>query len=246
MPERLQKLLARAGVASRRTAEKLIEAGAVRVNGHVVTRLGAKADPETDRIEVEGCRLRFPSRPAYLLLNKPRGTVATAADPKGRPTVFDLLKGVRQRVFTVGRLPYDVEGLLLVTSDGAFADALLRGSLPQTYWVKLKGRLRDQEEARLERIAARHQHLPLRLRQVKSGPNPWYEGTLVEPRADWLRTALFRLGHPVEKLKRVAIGSLRAPNLAPGRYRELTPEEVERLRRQARRAASDFRQKRAG
>ncbi|MFQ5696096.1 MAG: pseudouridine synthase [Terriglobia bacterium] len=248
MRERLQKLLARAGVASRRTAENLIRAGAVRVNGRVVTRLGVKADPVEDRIEVEGRRLRFPDRPVHLLFNKPRGTVSTAADPEGRPTVFDGLKGVRQRVFTVGRLPYEVEGLLLVTSDGAFADRLLRGRLPQTYWVKVKGRLSDAEITRLEKTARNHQAVPLGLRQVKPGANPWYEVCLAEPREDWLRTAFFRLGYPVEKVKRVAIGSLRAPSLPPGRFRELTDEEVEQLVREANRASSaeGLRPRRAG
>lgn len=233
MPERLQKLLARAGIASRRTAENLIRAGAVRVNGRVVTELGSKADPASDRIEVEGRRLRFPRRPLHLVLNKPRGTVSTASDPRGRPTVFDRLKRLPQRVFTIGRLPYEVEGLLLLTSDGAFADTLLRGRLPQTYWVKVKGRLSSEESARLEALARRHQSAALRLRQVKPGANPWYEVCLVEPREDWLRAALFRLGHPVEKLKRVAIGSLRATGLGPGGFRELSNEEVERLATEA-------------
>ena len=248
MRERLQKLLARAGIASRRTAENLILAGAVRLNGEVVTRLGTKADPAQDRIEVEGRLLRFPARNVYLLLNKPRGTVCTAADPQGRPTVFHLLKGIRQRVFTVGRLAYDVEGLLLLTSDGAWADALQRGHLQQTYWLKVKGELSAAGSARLEEIAGRRGAGPVRCRLVKKGANPWYEVTLMEPRDDWLRTALFRLGHPVEKVRRVALGSLRVPGLTPGRFRELTDSEVERLRQEAGQAASTsgLRHRRAG
>lgn len=248
MRERLQKLLSRAGIASRRTAEKLILGGAVRLNGAVVTRLGTKADPAQDRIEVEGRLLRFPERNVYLLLHKPRGTVCTAADPQGRPTVLHLLKGIRQRVFTVGRLAYDVEGLLLLTSDGAWADALQRGPLPQTYWLKIKGALSAEESARLEEMSGRRDASPLHLRLVKPGANPWYEVTLLEPRDDWLRTALFRLGHPVEKSKRLALGSLRAPALSPGRFRELTESEVDRLRQEASRAgsASGVRHRRAG
>lgn len=238
MRERLQKLLARAGIASRRTAENLIRAGAVRLNGKVVTQLGTKADPAQDRIEVEGRLLRFPVRDVYLLLYKPRGIVCTAADPQGRPTVLHLLKSIRQRVFTVGRLGFDVEGLLLLTSDGAWADALQRGQLPQTYWLKIKGELSASESARLAEVAGRRGAGALRLRLVKPAANPWYEVTLVEPRADWLRTALFRLGHPVEKVKRVAIGPLRAPGLGPGRFRELTESEVERLRQEAGRAST--------
>ncbi len=226
MPERLQKLIARAGIASRRQAELLIQAGEVRVNGEVVTALGAKADPAQDRIQVGGRLLRFPERPLYLLLNKPRGVVTTGNDPEGRRTVFHLLKGIRQRVFSVGRLPFEVEGLLLLTSDGEFADVLLRGRLPQTYWFKVKGTLAPAGLARVERQAGR-------AKLVKPGPNPWYEVALTEPRGDRLRTALFRLGHPVEKLRRVALGSLRDPGLKPGEFRELTEKEVQRLRREA-------------
>jgi pseudouridine synthase len=227
MPERLQKLIARAGIASRRQAELLIQAGEVRVNGEVVKTLGTKADPNRDRIQVGGRLLRFPERPVYLLLNKPRGVVTTASDPEGRRTVFHLLKEVRQRVFSVGRLPYEVEGLLVLTSDGEFADALLRGRLPQTYWFKVKGALEPPALARFQRQAGK-------AKPVKAGPNPWYEVTLTEPRGDRLRTALFRLGHPVEKLRRVALGSLRDPGLQTGEFRELTEKEVQRLRREAR------------
>lgn len=238
MRERLQKLVARAGIASRRGAENLIRVGAVRVNGAVVTELGAKADPARDRIEVDGRVLHFPPRHVYLLLNKPRGTVSTAADPKGRPTVFHLLRGVRSRVFSLGRLPYDVEGLLILTSDGVFAHSLLRARLPQTYWFKIKGKLTQTELARLEKMGEQRQEQPRRLRLVKAGANPWYEVVLVEPREDWLRTALFRMQHPVEKVKRVAIGPLRDPALAPGCFRELTDGEVARLAREAAGGAS--------
>ena len=230
MPERLQKLIARAGIASRRQAELLIQAGEVRVNGQVVKTLGTKADPARDRIQVGGRLLRFPERPLYLLLHKPRGVVTTATDPQGRHTVFHLLRGLQQRVFSVGRLPYDAEGLLVLTSDGEFADALLRGRLPQTYWLKVKGALEPEVLARLVRQAGP-------AKPVKPGPNPWYEVTLTEPRGDRLRTALFRSGHPVEKLKRVALGSLRETKLKPGEFRELTEKEVQRLRREARPAS---------
>lgn len=227
MPERLQKLIARAGIASRRQAELLIQSGAVRVNGEVVKTLGTKADPAHDRIQVGSRVLRFPERPVYLLLHKPRNTVTTATDPQGRRTVFHFLPGIRERVFSVGRLPYEVEGLLILTSDGEFADTLLRGRLPQTYWFKVKGALEPEVLVRLERQSAR-------AKPVKPGPNPWYEVTLTEPRGDRLRTALFRSGHPVEKLKRVALGSLRDVRLPAGEFRELTEKEVQRLRREAR------------
>ena len=249
MPERLQKLIARAGIASRRQAELLIQSGAVRVNGEVVKTLGTKADPARDRIQVGSRLLRFPERPVYLLLHKPRATVTTATDPQRRRTVFHFLPGIRERVFSVGRLPYEVEGLLILTSDGEFADALLRGRLPQTYWFKVKGALEPEVLARLERQAGR-----ARLRQgfggqakaVKPGANPWYEVTLTEPRGDRLRTALFRSGHPVEKLRRVALGSLRDTRLRPGEVRELTEKEVQRLRREARPVPQSGTARRAG
>lgn len=232
-PERLQKLIARAGLASRRTAESLILAGAVRVNGRVVKRLGAKADPACDRIEVGGRRLRFPTQDLYFLLNKPRGCVCTASDPQGRRTVFHLFRRVPRRLFSVGRLPYEADGVLVLTSDGRFADALLRGRLPQTFRLKVKGALAAEELSRLEKILVRRGPGSGRLCLCRPGPNPWYEVTVIDPRADWLRTAFFRLGHPVEKVRRVSLGSLRADGLLAGQWRELTPEEVKRLEREA-------------
>ncbi len=234
MPERLQKLIARAGLASRRTAEKLILAGRVRVNGRVVTALGTKADPEVDRIELDGKLLRFPQTQLYLLLNKPRGYVTTASDPEGRPTIYALLKGVRQRVFPVGRLPYDAEGLLLLTSDGEFAAAILRSGLPQTLWLKVKGRLVEDEQAKLARAAARRREASFLWKCVKAGANPWYETRLATPREDWLRDWLFRLGHPVERLRRVALGSLSVSGLPVGAFRPLTEAERRRLLQETR------------
>jgi len=187
------------------------------------------SDPRRDRIEVEGRLLRFPERDLYFLLNKPRGYVTTAADPKGRPTVLHLLRALRQRVVPVGRLPFEVEGLLLLTSDGTFADTVLRGRLPQTYWFKVKGQLSLEETARVEKLAGRRQPADFRLRLIKPGANPWYEVTLVEPRDDRLRTALFRSGHPVEKVKRMSVGPLHLSSLAPGNFRELSHEEMEQL-----------------
>lgn len=236
MPERLQKLIARAGLTSRRTAEKLILSGRVRVNGHVIRTLGTKADPEVDRIEVDGKALRFPQAHLYLMLNKPRGYVTTAADPKGRRTVYALLKAVRQRVVPVGRLPYDAEGLLLLTSDGEFADTILRSRLPQTLWLKVKGTLAEAEQAKLVRAATQHGETSFLWKRVKAGANPWYETRLAGPRDDWLRNQLFRLGHPVEKLKRVALSSLFISDLPVGAFRSLTDAEQRRLLQEARAA----------
>ena len=244
MPERLQKLIAQAGVASRRTAEKLIQAGVVRVNGEVVTTLGTRADPARDRIEVQGRALLFPARDTYLLLNKPRGYVTTAADPEGRRTVFHLLRKVTTRVFAVGRLAYDAEGLLLLTNDGAFADTVLRGRLPQTYWLKVKGKLTPEEIGQVEAKASRRSRRRVGFRLMRPGANPWYEATAKEPREDWLRTLFFRLGHPVEKVRRVAIGSLCDTGLLTGQFRHLTGKEVSRLRREAAGATSSARRTR--
>lgn len=232
MAERLQKLIARAGIASRRTAEKLIQAGAVSVNGRVVKELGTKADPERDRVEVQGRLLRFPQRNLYILLHKPRGCVTTISDPEKRPTVFQLLRGLPQRVFPVGRLPFEVEGLLLATSDGDFADAVLRGHLPQTFSLKVKGSLTSEDLAVLQQKGARAGAGSFSLRLSKPGANPWYEVRLVEPRGDWLRTLFFRSGHPVERVRRVALGSLELEKLPVGQFRELTEREVARLKKE--------------
>lgn len=232
-PERLQKLIARAGLASRRRAEDLIRAGAVRVNGRIVTALGTKADPACDRIEVGGQRLRLATRPLYYLLNKPRGTVCTASDPQGRRTIFHLLRRAPARVFSVGRLPFEAEGVLLLTNDGNFTEALVRARLPQRYWLKVKNPLTAEESARVVSQLRRRHRGAVRLRPIRSGANPWYEVTLSAPREDWLRTAFFRLGHPVEKIRRVAFGPLELGKLSPSEYRELTPREVEQLLREA-------------
>lgn len=232
-PERLQKLIARAGLASRRRAEDLIRAGAVSVNGRIVTALGTKADPACDRIEVGGQRLRLTARPLYYLLHKPRATVCTASDPQGRRTVFHVLGRTTARVFSVGRLPYEAEGLLLLTNDGDFSEALLRARLPQRYLLKVKNPLTAEETVRVVRVIRRHHRASVKLQRVRPGANPWYEVTVSAPREDWLRTAFFRLGHPVEKIRRIALGSLPLGKLTAGEYRELTRGEVEELLREA-------------
>lgn len=230
MLERLQKILARAGVASRRHAEELIRAGAVTVNGRVVTELGTKADPERDHIKVGGRRIRLPERHVYLALHKPAGCVATMSDPEGRPSLRELLRGGAGRVFPVGRLDYHAAGLLLLTSDGELAARLLAAAdrLPQTWWLKVKGTLPPEARTQVERAAG----VALRLLS-RSAPNPWYEARFAGARRDRLRQALARAGHPVEKLKRVGVDGVELGALPPGRYRELEPAEVARLARAA-------------
>lgn len=234
--ERLQKLLARAGVCSRRAAERLIEEGRVRVNGEVVTRLGSRADPAQDVIRVDGKRIASPSRhKLYLMLNKPRGYVTTMSDPEGRPTVRDLIRGVRERVFPVGRLDYNSEGLLLLTNDGDLARDLMHPStsVDKTYAVKVRGR---PDRPTLDRLAAGiridgRRTMPARLRVTARGDNSWLEVSVVEGRKHLVRRMLEAVGHPVLKLTRVRFGGLRLGELPRGQVRPLRADEVDRLRR---------------
>ena len=235
--ERLQKIIAAAGVTSRRKAEQLISSGQVEVNGQLVTELGSKADPERDHIRVGGKLLRGPERHVYLLLNKPKGFVTTAADPEGRPTIMDLLQGLQTRVYPVGRLDYASEGLLLLTNDGELANSLTRASshVPKTYLVKVSGRPSDEAVAKLrsgvvlrEPGKAAAKTAPARIHLTRDAPNPWYEVTLIEGRNRQIRRMFEEVGHHVEKIKRVKYGPLEL-DVAPGEYRRLEPEEVKRL-----------------
>lgn len=235
MTERLQKIIARAGIVSRRKAEELIREGQVTVNGQVVRELGTKADPEHDHIKVSGKLLRLPAAPIYILLHKPRNYLTTAFDPQGRPTIYSLLRGVRERVFPVGRLEYHSEGLVFLTSDGELAQAWIEAELPQVYWIKIKGKL---SPSTIESLRVQLGLVPTDLRLLRDAPNAWYECRIRESRRDRLRQALFRLGHPVEKLKRVGMGPLELGRLEPGAWRYLTSKEVEGISRSAGRAAS--------
>lgn len=229
--ERLQKIISRAGIASRRHAELLIQAGQVRVNGQIVSKLGAKADARRDRIEAAGHVVELQEQRAYILLHKPPRVVATLADPEGRRSLRELLRGIPVRVFPVGRLDYASGGLLFLTNDGELANRLLKlaGRLPQTYWVKVKGRLSDDEQARV--AAQAHARVePLRAPQAgRGGPNPWYEMKFSDARRDLLRKVLFKMGHPVEKLRRVGLANLELDDLPEGSYRPLQPQELKKL-----------------
>lgn len=221
MEERLQKIISHAGVASRRHAEQMILSGLVTVNGRVVTELGTKADPSRDHIKVSGKLLQASEEKLYLALNKPAGVVATLSDPEGRRSLSELLRGVPLRVYPIGRLEYAASGLLLLTNDGELANRVMRAhGLRQTYFFKLKGPLNPPQIEELERA------IGLRLERAKSGANPWYEVTLTESRRDALRQRLIAMGHPVEKIKRGAIGPVELGSLSPGRYRPLTVHEV--------------------
>jgi 23S rRNA pseudouridine2605 synthase len=221
MEERLQKIISRAGVASRRRAEQLMLSGQVTVNGRVVTELGTKADASRDHIKVSGKLLHGAEEHHYLALNKPAEVVATLSDPEGRPSLTDLLRGAPTRVYPVGRLSYHASGLLFLTNDGELANRLLRSrGVKQTYLVKLKGSLGGEELRALE-AAVR-----ARIAPVRGGENAWYEVSFAGASGNPLHETLASKGHPIEKMKRVKIGSLELGGLPPGKFRELTGAEV--------------------
>jgi pseudouridine synthase len=239
--ERIQKILARAGVASRRKAEELITAGRVTVNGRVPT-LGEKADAASDAIKVDGKRVHLALRRRYLLLNKPKGYVTAVSDPEGRPTVLDLVPPqFRKALVPVGRLDFQTEGLLLLTDDGEFALRLShpRYGCKKTYAVKVKG---TPEDALLDKLRAgvvvdgkRTSPCVVRARRPAAGGregeagNSWWTVELFEGRTRQIREMFLRIGHPVQKLRRVAIGRLEDPRLPLGAVRELDEREVAML-----------------
>ncbi|HLG98959.1 MAG TPA: pseudouridine synthase [Bryobacteraceae bacterium] len=236
MPEeRLQKLLAHAGIASRRKAEQLILEGRVTVNGAVVTELGTKADPEHDHIKVDGKHIRAPEKPVYIALNKPRNVVSTVSDPQGRPTVTDLIRGVKARVYPVGRLDYASEGLILLSNDGEFAKRIMAPAthVPKTYLVKTNGAL-TEEQAKKFRAGVPiegKRTAPAGLKPIREAGNPWYEVRLIEGRQNQIRLMFKHFGRLVEKLRRVQIGFLELGGLRPGEFRYLSPAEIARFRK---------------
>ncbi|MGA2196517.1 MAG: pseudouridine synthase [Bryobacteraceae bacterium] len=233
--ERLQKILSQAGVASRRQAEKIMAEGRVTVNGTAITELGSKADIERDHIKVDGRLIHAPKRQIYLALCKPNNTVTTVSDPEGRATVMDLLHGVKERVYPVGRLDYHSEGLLLLTNDGDLANAIMSAAthLPKTYVVKSNGALTEDQERKFREgvpLSGRRT-MPAGLKLIRNAENPWYEVRLVEGRNNQIRMMFKHFGRLVEKLRRVKIGPLDLGPLKPGEFRHLTMEEVAKLKR---------------
>jgi len=227
MPEeRLQKILSQAGVASRRQAEKMMLEGRVTVNGSAVTELGSKADLDRDHIKVDGKLIHAPRSVLYIALHKPNNTVTTVTDPQHRATVMDLMRGVKERVYPVGRLDYHSEGLLLLTNDGELANGIMSAAthLPKTYVVKVTGELSGEEAQKFREgipLSGRRT-LPAGLKLIHSAENPWYEVRLYEGRNNQIRLMFKHFGKLVEKLKRVRIGPI-----------ELGPlkQEVEKLKR---------------
>ena len=238
MQERLQKILAHAGIASRRHAEEMIQAGRVTVNGHVVTELGSKADTTDDVIKVDGKKLRPPERHLYVLLNKPKNVMSTSTDPQDRPTVLDYVKGkIKERVYPVGRLDFGSEGLIILTNDGEFTRFMTKaGIIPKVYRVKVSGEPAERDLDRLRRGAYvdRERLAPSAIQRLKDGENPWFEVTLHQGKNQQIRRMFQSIGHPVEKLRRVRIGSVEDEKLRPGGWRFLTQEEVNQFIREFR------------
>jgi 23S rRNA pseudouridine2605 synthase len=238
--ERLQKILSQAGIASRRASEQLMRDGRVTVNGVTIFELGTKADAAVDDIRVDGRRIKIPERHRYLLLNKPRGYVTTRSDPQRRPTVIDLVRGVKEYVYPVGRLDYESEGLLLLTNDGDLAARLTHPSheVPRVYEARVLGVPDAHDLDRLSRglVIDGRRTAPAEVRllpQRHDQADATIVITLHEGRNRQVRDMCDAIGHPVEHLKRVAIGALRDPKLKLGHWRPLTDEEVTRLKEAA-------------
>src|SRR6185436_15319750 len=230
--ERLQKILSQAGIASRRASEQLMRDGRVTVNGTTILELGTKADASRDDIRVDGRRIKIPERHLYLLLNKPRGYVTTRSDPQKRPIVIDLLKGVREYVYPVGRLDYDSEGLLILTNDGELAARLThpRHAVPRVYEAAVAGIPDEHDLKRLAKGVTIEGERTGPAEVVSLGPSR-LRITVREGRNRQVRKMCDAIGHPVNELRRVAIGPIRDSRLKTGYWRELTAQEVAKLRK---------------
>lgn len=244
MQERLQKIIAQAGVASRRRAEELIAAGLVTVNGEIVTELGTKADPETDHIKVNGklINAKLQAREhVYLLVNKPRGYLSSAADPENRKLVTDLVKGYG-KVFPVGRLDFNTEGLIILTNDGEFANFLAASkTVPKIYEVKVKGIPNENAVNKLRRgirLEDGFKTAPAEVKTLKAtDKNGWFEVTLYEGHNQQIRKMFDAIGHSVVKLRRIAIGQIREEKMPIGAYCELDAEAIKQLQKPVKKSA---------
>ena len=249
MQERLQKLIAQAGIASRRASEALITAGEVSVNGTIVTELGTKADPEKDHIKVRGKLINQTLKNrenVYVLLNKPKGYLSSAADPEGRKLVVDLVKG-HGKLHPVGRLDYNTEGLIILTNDGQFTNYLTQSkAVPKIYDVKVKGLPTTVGINKLRRgvlLDDGFKTAPAEIKELKStDKNGWYEVTLYEGHNQQIRKMFDAIGHSVVKLRRIAIGHIAEKWLKVGESRRLTSEEVEGFRVSGKQRAKSSRQ----
>lgn len=236
MEERLQKILAKMGIASRRGAEEIILEGRVTVNGQVAA-LGMKADMTKDHIKLNGKLLTRPEPKVYLMINKPRGVITTLSEAEERPSIRDYLRKIKYRVFPVGRLDYDSEGLLLLTNDGDLTHAILHPSkkIPKTYHVKIKGLIEDDKIEKLKRGVKLEDGMtsPARLKKLrKTEENSWIEITIYEGKKRQVRRMFQKVGHSILKLKRVRINGIELGNLPTGEIRYLTPEEVGKIKKE--------------
>jgi 23S rRNA pseudouridine2605 synthase len=239
MDIRLQKVIADSGLASRRKAEEFIVQGRVTVNGQVVCELGTKVDPAKDHVKVDGRHLKPVPPQTFVMLNKPKNIISTMSDPSGRSTIADLLPGVHVRVFPVGRLDFDSEGLMLLTNDGELAQLLLhpRHHVPKTYLIKVKGMLAPEHIDALEKgiMLDDGRTGPAVVKKVgKATENSWLEVTIFEGRKHQVKRMLDAVHHPVLKLKRVKFGPLTLGDLPTGHYRYLTDREANAVRELAR------------
>lgn len=237
MAERLQLVLARAGVASRRQAEKLIREGRVMVNGKVVLKPGTQVVWGKDTIRLDNRLIHRLEPRVTVVLNKPKRVLTTSHDPRGRPTTAELVKGIKARIFPVGRLDYHTEGLLILTNDGELAQRLQhpRHGIPKTYQIKVKGlpAARALQGLRSGIMLDDRRTAPAKVKKIgTTGKNAWLEITIKEGRNRQIRRMCSAVGHPVLKLKRIRYGPIRLGNLRPGTYRDLTLSEMERLRKQ--------------
>jgi pseudouridine synthase len=236
--ERIQKILAKAGIASRRQAERMVVEGRVSVNGKIVETLGFKADPSRDHIKVNEKRLAPFEPKVILLLNKPRGYLSTVQDPKGRPTIMDLLQGVKWRIYPVGRLDFDAEGLLLLTNDGDLAHLLShpRFSIPKTYLVKVAGVPEEKKLMRLRRgvMLEDGEARAVSCSLIRQGEkNSWVRVVVTEGRNHLVKRMFLAVGHTVLKLNRIEYGPVLLGDLPFGQFRYLTHAEVEKLKAQS-------------
>ncbi|MCY7376079.1 MAG: rRNA pseudouridine synthase [Pyrinomonadaceae bacterium] len=234
MQERLQKLIAQAGIASRRAAEQLIKAGEVTVNGEIITELGTKADAETDHIKVGGKLInsKIAARETvYVLLNKPKGYLSSAADPEGRKLVTDLVPPKLGKLHPVGRLDYNTEGLIILTNDGKYTNLVASSkTVPKVYDVKVKGLPNANAINKLRRgviLEDGFRTAPAEIKELKhTESNGWYEVTLLEGHNQQIRKMFDSVGHSVVKLKRISIGHVKDNRIAVGAYRLLDEDEV--------------------
>lgn len=234
--ERLQKILAHAGIASRRSAEALIAASKVRVNGVVVNELGASADPRKDKIEVDGKRVVL-AKPVYYVVHKPRGVVTTLSDPEGRPHLGELLRNIGERVYPVGRLDFHTSGVLLVTNDGELTEALLhpRRDVPKIYVAKLRGFVNVDELDKLRNGVVLDDGHKTKKAEVfvlrEEDRNTWVQITLHEGKNRQIHRMGEAIGHAVLRLARVSFAGITAEGLRPGQFRELDARELEKLKK---------------